>query len=45
MKKAIALIWIAHYMPSWMWGREFLVKIAIGYMLLNAMAKSTTLEA
>jgi hypothetical protein len=40
MKTANAMLWIAHYMPEWMYGRIILAKMAIGYMLINSMSQA-----
>lgn len=44
MKLAKVMLWTAHYMPEWMYGRIFLAKMAIGYMLINSMARAKKAE-
>lgn len=45
MKLAKALLITAAYMPEWVYGRVFLAKLALAYMLINSLAKAGRLEA
>lgn len=49
MNKGEFLLWCAHYLPEWMYGRTLLAKIALSYIIINALheahVQSTTLEA